>query len=395
MKRILYISYTSPLAPYSGFAYRALGVLGRLSSRFQVDLVFQGSLQDLSQSFIPLDHFNRVEVVSSASSLSGIVSKIKGILGPLPYHHVLFSSKEFASRIGALLRQNEYDLIWLNKSVHFPVLESIGGLPPIVIDQIAAEPCAWDNLVENDPRWYVRWFSRWNKLKVLRFDKKAYARVAGVICISQHDEEVTKRYYPGTRTVVIPQGFNPDYYCPSNTDAVDLDTLIFSGTGATRNVQAIKMLLQHIMPFVHKANKCIRLLWIGNVERERYPFLDYSWVETTGFVEHVPPYFARGMIFVAPFDMGEGMKTKIVEAMAMGKVIVSTPTGTQGIDVEDLPFIKVRADHEDFANAILEFRNDPDILELGKMARRYAIEHYSWDIVLSPLWAFIEESIRS
>ena len=391
MKRLLFVFYTSPLAPFSGSAYRALGLLQWLLKRFQIDLVFQGDLQDLSYSFIPLDRFGQIEIVPPASSLW---RKIKGFIGTLPYHHVLFSHKAMELTIRTLLRKKPYDLIWLNKSIQFPILENLETFPPVIIDQHAAEPCVWNNLIKNDPRWYAKWFFRWNKMKVLRFERRVYSKIAGAVCITQQDEEVTNKYYPGTKTICIPQGFDPNYYIPSDKLTPDLDTLLFSGTGAVRNVQAVKMMIREIMPLIHTKNDHIRLLWVGNVDRTKHPFLDCPYVETTGFVEHTPPYYDRGMIYVAPFDMGEGMKTKVIEAMAMGKVVVSTPTGVHGIDVEGLRFVKVCTSHKDFANAVLEFRKCPNIFELGKAAREYAVEHYSWDTVLAPLESFLEECMQ-
>ena len=169
-----------------------------------------------------------------------------------------------------------------------------------------------------------------------------------------------------------------------------MDTLLFSGTGVTRNVAAMKRLVQRIMPLVHQRLPAMRLLWIGNVDRSRHSFLRQSWIETSGFVPHSPPLFDQGAIYVAPFDMGEGMKTKIVEAMAMGKAIVATPVGVTGVETAGLPFLKVCLTDQQFADAIFEFRQRPDLAALGLLARQHARARYEWDSVLAPLGPFLE-----
>jgi glycosyltransferase involved in cell wall biosynthesis len=281
----------------------------------------------------------------------------------------------------------------LNKTVYHPVIADVCDVP-IVIDQHAAEPIVWDNLIRNDPRWYAKLFFRWNKSKVLRYDKEAYRQAAGIICISSLDYEITERHYRGVNLACIPQGVDLEYYKPDVTAAPDPDLILFTGTGAIRNVQAIRTFVERIMPVVHKRNPNLKFLWVGNIRQEEHPFLNKPWIKTTGFVDHTPPYFDLGMIYVAPFDMGEGMKTKIIEAMAMGKVIVSTPVGVQGINIEGLTFGRVCSDSVTFADAILQFRERSDLYQLGRLAREHARENYAWDVVLRPLEPFLERCMQ-
>lgn len=387
---LLFISSSSPLAPFSGYAYRAHGMLQWLIKHFSVDLVFEGDVNDIEKSFIPINSFNHVEVIPPYISLGYV---IKAIVGNLPYHHTRCSHPLMNSVVQNLLRNNQYELVWLNKSVHYPII-SITNKVPIIIDQHAAEPIVWDNLICNDPRWYAKPFFIWNKSKVLRYDRMVYNRVAGIICISELDATTTKKFYPESNTIVIPQGVDLNYYKPSINAAPDVNLILFSGTGAVRNVQAAKYFVEKIMPLLHKRDPKFNFLWVGNIKREDHGFLNKLWIKTTGFVEHIPPYFDLGMIYVAPFDMGEGMKTKIIEAMSMGKVVVSTPVGVQGMEVDGLPFIKVCSDPVNFANAVLEFRESPDLHRLGAIAREYTLKNYAWDAVLKPLGSFIERCIN-
>ncbi len=232
---------------------------------------------------------------------------------------------------------------------------------------------------------------------MMRYAQKVYASIAGTIAISADDAFNMQRCFPGIRRqIVIPQGVDVSYYNPRFIPGTDPDLLIFSGTAATRNVQAMERLINNVMPLVHRTRPTMRVLWIGNVDRSRYKFLDKPWVETTGFVEHVPPYMDKGVIYVSPFYMGEGMKTKIVEAMAMGKVIVATPVGLVGVEnAEMLPFIRVGSSDVELADAILEFRDRSDLAELGLQAREYAIAHYAWDRLLAPLNSFLESCMKS
>ena len=388
MRQILFVSYGSPLTQYSGYSYRALGILQWLVERYTVGLIFQGQCSDLAKSFVPLHKLSATTVVPMASGFS---KRLSACIALLPFHHALACDRAMTLALQKYLREQAYDLIWLNKSLHVPILEKLQNQIPVVIDQHAAERCVWDNLIENDPRWHIRVFSRWNKRRVLRLERRVYKKLAGVVCISQPDERLTNLDHPGTKTLCVPQGFDPHYYKPAATASPDFDTLLFSGTDAIRNLEAGRMFIERIMPLIHQRESKMRLLWIGHVENTKYKFLGVPWVETTGFVEHAPPHFDRGMIYVAPFEMGEGMKTKIIEAMAMGKVIVATPVAVQGIEVHGLPFVKVCQSPTEFARAVLELRNTKELRRLGEYARTHALAHFTWDHVLGPLEVFLEQ----
>jgi len=362
-----------------------------LVKRFDVDLVFEGREIEVSKSFMPLEALRSVEVIPPWRSW---LRMLKAVLGRMPYHHTLNCHPGMEKAVCRMLQERNYSLIWLNKSIYHPLIARDCNAP-FVVDQHAAEPIVWDNLIQNDPKFYAKPFFKWNKSKVLRYDKTVYRKAAGIICISKLDYNTTDRFYPGSHLIYIPQGVDPNYYMPNPAVNPDIDLVLFSGTGVTRNLQAAKIFINQIMPLVHKRNRQMKFLWIGNVNRREHPLLGKPWVTTTGFVQHTPPYFDHGMIYVAPFDMGEGMKTKVIEAMAMGKVIVSTPIGVQGIEVEGLPFVKVCSDPGSFAEAILDFRENFNLPQLGEQARKHALDHYTWEAVLRPLEPFLNRCMQS
>jgi glycosyltransferase involved in cell wall biosynthesis len=247
-------------------------------------------------------------------------------------------------------------------------------------------------MIRNDPRWYAKWFFRRNRRRVLRYEETEYSSLAGVVCITREDQEVTRLYHPTTKTITIPQGVDCEYYRPAGS-AGSPDLLLFSGTAAVRNLEAMKWFVRDIVPLIHRHRPTVRLRWIGNVSRERHAFLQEPWIETTGFVTDTPPYFNGGSIYVAPFSMGEGMKTKIVEALAMGKVVVATTVAMRGIDLKDAPFVRIEDTARGFARAVVDYSRRHDLASLGALAREYAVRNYSWETVLAPLAGFIDECV--
>ncbi len=387
MKKLLFVSYTSPFRTDSGAAYRMHWVLRWLSERCSVDVVYQCSEQRNGNA-TEIRSLNRIVPVQQSFRWT---DRVGAAIGPLPYHHRLWSTPGMRLALENLLSETRYDCVWLNKSVHFPLIAPLAGQFRIVIDQLAAESSVWENLIKNDPRWHVRLFSRINRGRVLNYEKKVYQSVALAIAISPEDQTITEKVHPGTTVVLVPQGVDTETYVPDPTIRPTADTILFCGTGVTRNAEAVKRFVERIMPLVHQRHPQMRFLWIGNVNAKKMPFLQKPWIETTGHVESVVPHFGRGRIFVSPFTMGEGMKTKVVEAFAMEKVVVGTPMGTLGLLENTLPFLRVRDSDQDIALSICEFREHNELDELGKQARQHAVHTYSWRKVLAPLERFLSE----
>jgi glycosyltransferase involved in cell wall biosynthesis len=107
--------------------------------------------------------------------------------------------------------------------------------------------------------------------------------------------------------------------------------------------------------------------------------LSRAGIEVVGFVDDLRPHLASAAALVVPLRIGGGTRLKIVEGMAMGKAIVSTTLGAEGIDVRDGRELLVADDPAAFADAVLRLMNEPKLAaEMGASARRVAEERYAW-----------------
>lgn len=386
--RVLFISSFSPLCATSGAVIRARQMLEYLGARYRVDVLFEGMQEERSGGHPLSANLNDVVSVPQASRWKRLAAHFSA----LPYHHATMNQKGFSAAIRALAASREYAFAWMTKSWLYPAIRKALPVVPIFIEQQAAERDVWENLSKNDPRLFVRFYSRWNGAKVIAYERCIYPDLAGAISISEADAEITRGMYPPIPLIAVPMGVDCEYYRPSSAIS-DPHILLFSGSDVTRNAEAVRRFVTRIEPLLRKSDTGYRLLWIGNVDTTRHAFLPNESVALTGFVEHVQEYFDLGAIFIAPFDMGEGVKVKIVEALAMGKLIVSTCIGVRGLALEGLPFVRVADDDKGFAKAILDFSRDPRRTELAKEARWYAVEHFSCHKAVECLPAFIDAAL--
>jgi glycosyltransferase involved in cell wall biosynthesis len=102
----------------------------------------------------------------------------------------------------------------------------------------------------------------------------------------------------------------------------------------------------------------------------------------TGAVEDIRPYLAKAALCVVPLRSGSGTRIKIFEAMAMGKAVVSTTLGAEGLPVRHGENIILADDPADFARRVVDLLRDPPHRQrLGQAARQLVEESYGWPAV--------------
>jgi polysaccharide biosynthesis protein PslH len=105
-----------------------------------------------------------------------------------------------------------------------------------------------------------------------------------------------------------------------------------------------------------------------------------------GFVDDLEEFYRRGSLFVAPLPEGGGIKIKILEAMARGIPVVTTPVGAEGIVTprDDAAWIALPDDR--FHEAVLSALDDPEEAALrASNARRIMEERFSWRGIVDQL----------
>ncbi len=220
----------------------------------------------------------------------------------------------------------------------------------------------------DDEDWEVRrQYERW-----LLFETKAWRTVDRVVAMSEKDRKVV----PGS--VAIPNGVDLERFQPS-LRAPEAGRLLFIGSFAhPPNVLAIEFFLRNVLPRLPG----VRLHIIAGQRHERFWDLHHDNVEVEGFVADVRPAYERASVVIAPLVASAGTNIKILEAMAMGKAIVSTEAGINGLDLERGVDVMVADGAEDMARAINRLLDSPEERQaLERHARRTAEERYGWDAI--------------
>ena len=111
-------------------------------------------------------------------------------------------------------------------------------------------------------------------------------------------------------------------------------------------------------------------------------------------MDDIRPFFNSSDVFVAPFTETHGSKLKIVEAMAMGMPIVSTPQGVRGFPITDGREVRIAYSDRQFANLSLELLKSPHICEqMGRLGRHMATSNFDWTVLGYKIQDIVERVI--
>jgi glycosyltransferase involved in cell wall biosynthesis len=166
---------------------------------------------------------------------------------------------------------------------------------------------------------------------------------------------------------------------PELSHKLESRRLLFIGSFAHRpNVLAMQFFLREVFPLL----KDVTLHVIAGRRHEAFFDLRHAGVEVEGFVSDVRPAYRRATLVIAPLVASAGTNIKIMEAMAMGKAIVSTEAGIHGLDLKRGEDLIVANSAEEMAGAIARLLDRPEERRaMERHARETAEQLYGWDAI--------------
>jgi glycosyltransferase involved in cell wall biosynthesis len=222
--------------------------------------------------------------------------------------------------------------------------------------------------------------------RMLRFEREALARFDVVLAVSEADGETFERLYPGTlrRPVhIVKTGVDTAYFTPM-PGRERRAHLVFTGSmDWLPNEDGMRTFVRDILPRIRAAEPEVTLSIIGRAPTPAVRRLaEQAGIDVTGRVDDVRPHVAAGSVYVVPLRIGGGTRLKIFEAMAMGKAVVSTTIGAEGLPVTDGTDIVIADDPARFADAVVALIRDAAARRrIEQAARRLVVEHYDWSTV--------------
>jgi polysaccharide biosynthesis protein PslH len=397
---ILYVSQMPASPPRFGAQARVHGLMTELAHRHDLTAVMLVDNEfDIEECRLAMQAFCReVILVHNPHGRDGLAKRLlqlRSLASTRSFERLRVTVPAMQQALDQVLRTRRFDIVNLEFTFlgHCDLRQAPSGkkLPHLVVDshEIAYD-LARQFAQAGDSRGR-RLFAGANWRKLRREELETYRAADGVYLCSAADEQRLLDQVPGASTAVIPNAADVEYFQPRPTDpSPDGRTLVYFGLLSTvPNVDGMIHFVRDIWPHIVEAHPEVRFKIIGGRPPSSLLALAGPRVELTGFVPDLRPHLAAAAAVVVPLRLGGGTRLKIVEAMAMGKAIVSTTLGAEGIEAVPGRDLLVEDQPAAFANAVSRLLTEPGLAaRIGQSARRLAVERYAWSGAAKALQGF-------
>lgn len=281
---------------------------------------------------------------------------------------------------------------WSTVQAEFPYLAAavVGSGAPVVLDAHNLEYEVLETMAADERRSLHRARWQWEAAKTRRLERSVAGRVAAVVTTSDADAAGFEAL-GAAEVVVVPNGVDVDRYRPpQSSSAAPPDggpVLLYVGHfGYRPNVVAAMELATEVLPRVRRVVADARLELVGGDPPPELRALASPHVTVTGPVADTRPHLAGAAVAVVPLRAGGGTRLKILEAMAAGVPVVSTPLGATGLGAVNRRELLLAETPADLADATLRLLADRACATgLVAHARALVEARYSWQVVARPL----------
>jgi len=384
--RILWVKANKILPVHSGGDLRSFNILRQLAKSEDViffsyydgpaDAEYESKLQEQLPGSI---------CVSMGRGQSGQVSRgidyLRRLPEQAPYAVSRFGSGKVRERLRSCLSQKRADVVvadFLDSAVNLPEYLEV----PSVLFQHNVESEIWRRHATHGSSGLKKLIYGVEFSKMLRYEKKAVTQFDHVIAVSDHDKKLMSAWVEAKRITVVPTGVDTEQFCPGQQPGPEKPLVVFVGAMDWEpNVDAVNYFCAEIWPKVLAKVPGTHFRIVGRNPDRRVRALAGASVEVTGRVPSVAEHLREASVVVVPLRVGGGTRIKIYEAMAVGKAVVSTTVGAEGLDVHHRQDIVLSDQPDDFAESVAALLRDAGARgRLGRAATELAAKH-GWPLI--------------
>ena len=397
--RILTITDAIPYPTVSGDRIRVYNLLRRVAGEHQVWLAALLEKPDEADGVSHMEEFCRgVEVVPARRRhpLMHLPGLLHYALAGKPLELRFEYSKELADKIRHLVSTVGFDVVQIEHSLMALYLET---LPPdahcrhiLVFHNVAYDQ--FDRIFRIERRPVIRMRALIHSLMMRRWEPRYAERFDRCITVSEVDRDLLLTANPRLQVDVIPNGVDTQVYQPLPQGSTRPTLLLIGKMSYRPCIDAVLYFCREILPPIRRVIGDVETWIVGREPPPEVMQLQGDGVHITGWVDDVVPYYRRSAVCVVPLRAGGGTRLKILEAMALGRPVVSTTVGCEGLDVVDGEHLLVADDPGRFAEKTVRLLTDSPLYQrITTNARQLVVTRYDWDAIARQLMQSYAEMV--
>ena len=348
-------------------------------------------LDQLPADYRQATGFEAVYIDLSVKVLPAAVSMLCGE----SYHVKRYVNSDFARRLTAILQEQQFDVVHVESiflTPYVPIIRKYSSAK-VILRAHNVEHLIWKRVAQSTRNYFRRWYLNHLSLTLRAYEMEHLQDYDGIVCITQGDADYFRLNGCRRPVAVIPFGVEP-VKVPET--AVEPNSLFHIGAmDWMPNQESIAWLLDDVWPMVHREVPQAHLYLAGRKMPKRLMQAQIDGVTVVGEVDDATQFIANKQINVVPLLSGSGIRVKIIEAMSLGKAVVTTTVGARGIDYTDGENLLIANTPSEFARQIGRLVTDPDYCRhVGEAAAHLVAERYDVGRLTDQLLAFYKERIE-
>ena len=396
--KILFLSPTVPFPLTDGGRIRVFNLLKQIAAKNEVTLLALETQPTDADGVTELQQLGiQVHLVPNAPTLPRVSfgTLVNAFLKRQPITVARYALPAYRQKFRELVATENFDLVHY-EMFHTAQFRTDTDLPG-VLSQQNVDSAIWRRLCGETTNPFYK-FAYWTQqLAFQRYERVLSPKFDAVTCTSDIDAAVFQRHCAGDTIEIIPNGVDVTHYQPDFTSEASAHLIYIGSMDWYPNEDAVAFFADEVLPQIREKVPDVQFSIVGGNPSARVQRLtERAGVIVTGRVPEIKPYFAEATVFVVPLRIGSGTRLKILEALAMGKAIVSTSVGAEGLDLKDGEEIFIADEPTPFADAVTRLLTDPSLRRrIGENGRARVEQDYDWRSIGEKLHNLYESLIKT
>ena len=343
---------------------------------------------------IPADYQEKtgIELVYIDLSIKPIAA-FANLFSNKSYHVERFISADFDKKLIEVLQNTAFDIVQIETMYLSPYIETIrrNSKAKIILRAHNIEHLIWGRITESTKnpikKAYLAHLSRTLK----NYEISILESYDGIVPISDQDAGFFEKV---CNTPVLPASFgiHPKSLETVHDKPVENALFHIGSMNWIPNEEGVRWFIDDAWPLISKKNPSLKVYLAGREMPQWLSKLKIPNVEVVGEVPDAQEFIQSKAISIAPLFSGSGIRIKIIESMAMGKAVISTKIGAEGIHYTDGQNILIANTAEEFAKAASYlYENPAKSKEIGENARKLILEKHNSEKIIQTLISFYQE----
>ena len=379
--KILFLSPTVPFPLTDGGRIRVFNLLKQIAQKNEVTLLALETQPTDAEGIVQLKQLGiQVHLVPNAPTLPplSLGTLANAFFKRQPITVARYDLPAYRQQFRELIATDTFDLVHY-EMFHTAQFRTETDLPG-VLSQQNVDSAIWRRLCRETINPFYK-FAYWTQqLAFQRYERVLSPKFDAVACTSDIDAAVFQRHCAEDVIEIIPNGVDVAHYQPDFSAEAPTHLIYIGSMDWYPNEDAVSFFADEVLPRIHAEVPDVKFSIVGGNPSARVQQLaEREGVVVTGRVPEIKPYFAEATVFVVPLRIGSGTRLKILEALAMGKAIVSTSVGAEGLDLKDGEEIFIADEPTVFAEAVTRLLKDPALRRrIGESGRVRVEQDYDW-----------------